>query len=176
MVSWIFEDTLIYLWEAHKVISLSRASSFNEHNVNNYFNNLSEVMDRYKFEPKNIWNMNETGVTIVQRPNKIVDPKWIKQMGAVNSAERSRLVTVAAAINTQGHTPAFCVFPLKRCQDHMIREGLIGYAGAGTRNKNFCYFWNTSNNKPSPLWMKTVCRCSTIMYHMSLFKPSITVK
>ncbi|KAG5876037.1 hypothetical protein JTB14_002978 [Gonioctena quinquepunctata] len=76
--------------------------------------------------------MDEIGVTTVQRPNKIVAQKGIKRVGAATSAERGRLVTIAVAINAQGgHIPPFFVFPLKRYQDHMIREGPIGSAGAG---------------------------------------------
>ncbi|CAK1593710.1 unnamed protein product [Parnassius mnemosyne] len=71
-------------------------------------------MDRYKFEPKDIWNMDETGVTTVQKPSKILAQKEIKQVGAVTSAERGRLVTVAVAINAQGgHIPSFFCIPVE---------------------------------------------------------------
>lgn len=63
--------------------SLSRASSFNEHNADQFFNNLADVMDRYKFEPRDTWNMDETGVTTVQKPMKIVAQRGVKQVGAV---------------------------------------------------------------------------------------------
>ena len=51
-------------------------------------------MGRYKFEAKDIWNVDETGVTTVQRPSKIVAKCGTKQVGALTSAERGRLVTV----------------------------------------------------------------------------------
>lgn len=73
--------------------------------------------------------MNETGVITVHRPNKIVAKRGMKQVGALMSAERERLVAVA--INAQGgHTPPFFVFLLKRYQDHIIRDGPVGSAGA----------------------------------------------
>lgn len=55
--------------------------------------------------------MDETGVTTVQKPNKVVARKGLKQVGAITSAERGTLVTLAAAVSGGGNSvPPFFVF------------------------------------------------------------------
>ncbi|KAJ8948006.1 hypothetical protein NQ318_011894 [Aromia moschata] len=48
---------------------------------------------------KKVWNCDETGVTTVNVPPKIVGPKGIKQIGQITSGERGVNVTIIAAIN-----------------------------------------------------------------------------
>lgn len=69
-------------------------TSFNRHNVSEFFTNLSQVYKQYKFGCQDIWNIDETGVTTVQRPDKIIASKAIKQVGAATSGERGSLVTL----------------------------------------------------------------------------------
>ncbi|XP_069102972.1 uncharacterized protein [Argopecten irradians] len=74
--------------------SLSRATSFNKHNISTFFSNLGQVYERYGFAAKDVWNVDETGITTVQKPRRIVAGKGVKQVGAITSAERGTLVTV----------------------------------------------------------------------------------
>ena len=41
--------------------SLARASGFNRHTVQCFFGKLGEIYDKYKFEPGDIYNFDESG-------------------------------------------------------------------------------------------------------------------
>ncbi|XP_016366794.1 uncharacterized protein LOC107707317 [Sinocyclocheilus rhinocerous] len=83
--------------------SLTRSTSFNEKNVET-FNNLATVYRRYGFESKDIWNVDETGLTIVQKPGLLVSTKGERRVGSVTSAERGALITMA--LTSQSPAPA----------------------------------------------------------------------
>lgn len=58
-----------------------------------------------------IYNVDETSVTSVQRPDRIISRKGAKQVGALTSAELEKFVTVAVAINATGNKiPRFFLF------------------------------------------------------------------
>ena len=73
---------------------------------------IFDIIAKYKLSPQAIWNMDETGVTTVQRPDKIVATKGRKQVGAITSQERGQLVTVTCAVSALDNSiPPFFVFP-----------------------------------------------------------------
>lgn len=64
--------------------------------------------------PSNIYNMDESGLSTVQRPPKIFASKGKKQVGALTSAERGQHVSIAVRANAAGNfIPPAMIIPRK---------------------------------------------------------------
>ena len=95
--------------------SLNRATAFNKNEVAIFFKLLTELMDKYKFLPRNIWNVDETGISSVQDPGKVVAEKGQQRVGSITSGERGKTVTAVCAVKATGvYTPPMLVYPRQR--------------------------------------------------------------
>ncbi|XP_067929421.1 uncharacterized protein [Watersipora subatra] len=111
--------------------SLSRLTSFNKTNIQEFFRNLEQLLVNNKFEAQHIYNVDETGLTTAHKPPKILADKKSKQVGQLTSAERGTLVTFVGCINALGNAiPPFMIFPRVHFKPTMINGAPSGTSGA----------------------------------------------
>ena len=115
--------------------SLARATAFNRHTVGNFFDQLGDLYDRYKFEMHDIYNLDETGCTTAQQPGGVVAPTGKKRIGSVTSADRGELVTVSYAVGASGVVvPPMFVFPWVNFRNNFIVGGPLGCIGGANKS------------------------------------------
>lgn len=101
--------------------SLSRALSFNRHNVKIFFDNLQAQMKVLKVSGKQIYNLDETGLTTVQKSPKVIASKGTKQVGQITSRERGELVTLCGIVSATGQSiPPVYIFPRKKFSEFFM--------------------------------------------------------
>ena len=72
------------------------------------------LMKKHKFPAARIYNMDETGITTVQVPPKIIAEKGVKQVCQTTSVERGILTTCICCISGNGNSiPSTYVWPRK---------------------------------------------------------------
>ncbi|KAF2890152.1 hypothetical protein ILUMI_16021 [Ignelater luminosus] len=92
--------------------SINRIEGFNKKEVELFYKNLEELMVKNKYEAHQIFNMDETGVSTVQEPGKILAKIGQKRVGTVTSWERRKTVTVVCAMNFAGvYVPPMFTYP-----------------------------------------------------------------
>ncbi|XP_004208758.2 uncharacterized protein LOC101237033 [Hydra vulgaris] len=126
--------------------NIQRSTAFNRHTKGEFFQNLKTVRNWYKFDPYCIYNVDETGLTTVQKPVEVLAGKGSKQVGRITSAERGTLVTVCCALNAIGNSiPPLYVFSRVKFHDYMIKEGppkCVGFANpSGWMNSDIFIEW-----------------------------------
>ena len=115
--------------------SLSRAVGFNRPQVRKFFDVYKEGLDANHVDAMRVWNVDETGVTNVHKPVKIVATKGARSIGKVTSGERGKTVTVICAMNASGtFVPPLFVFPRKRMLDVLMRGGPTGSIGKASKS------------------------------------------
>jgi len=68
--------------------SLARAMGFNKPAVHNFFTLYNRVIQENVIQASRIFNCDETGVSTVHKPTKVLASKGKHQIGALTSAER----------------------------------------------------------------------------------------
>lgn len=126
--------------------SLSRITAFNEEEVDIFFTNLTQLISKHHFRPDAIYNVDETGISTVQRNSRILAPKGLKQVGKCTSAERGVLTTVINACSATGnYIPPFFIFKRKRMNPLLMKQSncnmLASVSDSGWINEDLFVHW-----------------------------------
>ena len=74
--------------------------------------------------------MDETGVTTVHKPDRIIGRCGTKQIGVITSAERGTLINVVGTISASGNSISpYLIFPRVKFQRHFLNEAPPGSKG-----------------------------------------------
>ncbi|KAB0794340.1 hypothetical protein PPYR_11179 [Photinus pyralis] len=112
--------------------SAARLAAFNKNNVESFFDLYKEILANKKFEPQQIYNIDETSCSTVptKTPN-VLSPTGNRRVVKVPSGERGVNVSVACCFNATGHyVPPFFIYPRVRMQSHFLANAPTGSGAA----------------------------------------------
>ncbi|XP_039300711.1 tigger transposable element-derived protein 6-like, partial [Nilaparvata lugens] len=118
-----------------QAMSLARVQGLNEESVNLFFSILKPELEKIKFNPLKVFNVDETGITVVQhKVRKIVAMKGKKSVHKL-SAERGALVTVVMCMSASGSfVPPLMIFPRKLMKNELMDGAPPGAIGAANES------------------------------------------
>ena len=99
--------------------SLARAKGFNKDRVKEFFDILETLVLDNNIDASRLYNVDETGLSTVQRkPRKILALKGKQQVGSVSSGERGTNTTAVCCVSASGHyVPPMMIFKRARGND-----------------------------------------------------------
>ncbi|XP_018574455.1 jerky protein homolog [Anoplophora glabripennis] len=101
--------------------------AFNKTEISLFFELLGQLMEKHRFVAKNIYNCDETGISTVQTPGKILAAKGQKRVGSITSWERGKNITLLCAMSAAGgYIPPMFIFPRKRLISLLEKDGPAG--------------------------------------------------
>ena len=104
---------------------MARATGFHKVQVLRFFQLLRKIISDCNIAPDKIFNMDETGISTVQ--------KGVKQVGKISSAERGKTVTAVCCVNSIGcFVPPIFIFPRKRLAPALMNDAPQGAKGFPT--------------------------------------------
>jgi len=141
--------------------SLGRAVGFNKPSVQKFFDIYKSELTKDTYTSDRIFNMDESGVTAVHRPGKVLSRKGDKQIGKVCSGEKGQTTTVICCVSAAGfYVPPMLIFRRKRFTELLLRDSPPGTIGACSANG----------------WVDSELFIKWLTHFISVVKPSPTNK
>ncbi|XP_072381433.1 uncharacterized protein [Diabrotica undecimpunctata] len=104
--------------------SYSTALGFNKENAQKFYQLLKDLYVKNEFTPDRIYNVDESGISVVQSKISIVIAlKGKRQIAALISGERGALITIVTSMNATGSfVLPLVIFPRKNMSEQLKKE------------------------------------------------------
>ena len=110
-------------------MSITRIVAFNKVVVDKFFDMYTMAMEKYKFTPDRIYNLDESSLATVMKPSKVVCARGVPVASQV-SRERGETMTFVGIINAVGQSlPPVFIIPRKKWNPAFMRNTTFGCKG-----------------------------------------------
>lgn len=115
MVVWVFKKVSRNFLAITRSHLFDTATGFNRIHVNRFFELLEKTIEENNITANNIYNVDESGLTVVKKMPKILAKKGKRQVGSIKSQERCSNITIICCMNALGNfVPPGMIFPRVR--------------------------------------------------------------
>lgn len=107
-------------------LSTARAKGMTRQECDKYFELLGKVLRENNLlnAPQKIFNLDETGLQLNNKPGRVVTNKGAKMVNCITSAEKGETISVITCVNAEGSfLPPCCIFKGKN-KKHEFEDGL----------------------------------------------------
>ena len=109
-------------------LSYSRATAGNPEVIRDFFGKLGALFGRLNLlsKPAQVFNADETGITVVHKPGKVLAEVGRRHVYSIVSGEKGRTHTILACTSASGYVlPPLMIFPRKRAVPDKLKNGAV---------------------------------------------------
>ena len=110
-------------------LSSARAAGSNKEVIEDFFAKLGGICARLNLlaKPMQLFNVDETGISIVHKPGKVVTELGRRNVWGITSAERGKTHTVVTYVSASGLSiPPMLIYPRKRMAEKLKEATMDG--------------------------------------------------
>ena len=111
-----------------QALSYCRAISGNEETISDLFGKVGAIYGKLNLfsKPMQVFNADETGISIVHKPGKVLAQLGRRNIYSITAAERGKTHTVLACVSASGYVlPPMMIYPRKRAVPENMKIGAV---------------------------------------------------